>query len=92
MQVTEQDVAELMPRLQEARRAAERTDVPFEVKVTPLVGPDPDAMARLGDLGVTDVVTVPWYFYGGDPNDLTIKLDSVRRFADDVIRPLAERS
>ena len=32
--------------------------------------------------------TVPWYFYGGDPNDLSVKLDSLARFADEVITKL----
>ena len=35
--------------------------------------------------GVTELQAVPWYFYGGDPNDLQVQLDSLARFADEVI-------
>jgi hypothetical protein len=31
---------------------------------------------------------VPWYFYGGDPNDLGVQVDSLARFADEVIAAL----
>ena len=31
---------------------------------------------------------VPWYFSGGDPNDLSVKIDSLARFADEVITKL----
>jgi hypothetical protein len=64
---------------------------PFEVKVTPLVEASPEAMARLGELGVTDVITIPWMYYGGNHADLQVKLDGIRRFTDEVIEPLHER-
>ena len=28
---------------------------------------------------------MPWYFYGGDPEDLSVRIDSLTRFADEVI-------
>ena len=46
---------------------------------------DLDGYRRLADAGVTELQTVPWYFYGGDPNDLQVQLDSLARFADEVI-------
>ena len=49
---------------------------------------DLDGYRRLEELGVTELQTVPWYFYGGDPNDLSVKLDSLARFADEVITKL----
>lgn len=89
-QATEEDLAELIGRLREALDEAGRTDEPFEVKATPLVPATPDAMARLGDLGLTDVITVPWYFSGGDPNDPQHQLDAVAWFAETVIMPLRD--
>jgi len=90
VQVTEDDLAELIPKLADLRDEEGRADVPFEIKATPMVMPTVDAMRSLGALGVTDVIYVPWYFYGGDPADLTVKLDAVRRFADEVIHPMQE--
>jgi len=90
VQVTEDDVAEILPRLQAHRVEAGRADQPFEVKVTPLVLPEVDAMRRLRDLGATDIIYVPWYLYPGDHRQLSVKLDAVRRFADEVIRPMAD--
>jgi len=90
VQVTEEDVAEILPKLRAALAEEGRADVPFEVKVTPMVLPEVDAMRRLGALGVTDVIYVPWYFYPGDHQQLDVKLDAVKRFADEVIHPMSE--
>ena len=49
-----------------------------------------DAMATLADHGLTDVITVPWYFSGGDPSDPVHQEDSLRWFADTVIHPLRD--
>ena len=46
---------------------------------------DIDGYRRLGDAGVTHVLTMPWMFYHGDTQDLQQKVDGIRRFADDVI-------
>ena len=46
---------------------------------------DLDGYRRLADAGVTELQAVPWYFYGGDPNDLQVQIDSLPRFADEVI-------
>ena len=58
-------------------------------RLTPLVPATPDAMAGLAEIGVTDVITVPWYFAGGDPNDPSEQERSIAWFADEVIRPTA---
>ena len=69
-----------------ARRpdAQGRTTEGFEIKVVATDAFDLDGFKRLRDLGVTDAITQPWWFYGGDPNALTTKVDSVRRFADEI--------
>ena len=91
-QCTLDEVRALMPRLQRARGEAGRADVPFEVKLTPLVPATVDAMRELEALGVTDVITVPWYFRGGDPTDPQEQDRSVWWFADEVIGPMREAS
>ena len=46
---------------------------------------DLDGYRRLGDLGVTELQAVPWYFNGGDPESLDNRVDSLTWFADEVI-------
>ncbi len=59
--------------------------VPFEINALCIDAFDLDGYRRLADAGVTELQAVPWYFYGGDPNDLQVQLDSLARFADEVI-------
>lgn len=66
-------------------------DDPFSVKATPLVPATPEDMAAVAEVGVTEVITVPWYFFGGDPNDEAVQDESVERFGVEVIAPLAGR-
>ncbi len=87
-QVSADEVEELAGRLRRALDAAGRTGEPFEVKATPMVPATPDAMAHLADLGLTDVITMPWYFSGGDPHDPEHRLESIDWFAETVIEPL----
>ncbi len=60
-------------------------DRPFEINALSIDGFDVDGCRRLADAGVTELQAVPWYFSGGDPNDLQVQIDSLPRFADEVI-------
>lgn len=88
-------IADITDRLRELR--AEIGDgalVPadrFEVKLTPIVAPTTEAMEEVEAMGVTEVITSPWYFYPGDPDDPIAQLDSVTRFGDEVITPMSAR-
>ena len=48
-----------------------------------------DGYLRLGDAGVTHVLTLPWVFYGGSTDSLDQKQDGIRRFGDEIIAKLA---
>jgi probable F420-dependent oxidoreductase len=48
-----------------------------------------DGYRRLGDAGVTHVLTLPWVFYGGSTDSLDQKRDGIRRFGDEIIAKLA---
>lgn len=54
---------------------------------------DLDGWLRLADAGVTEVQVLPWYTHGagGDPDDLQVRLDSLARFADEVVSPARGR-
>jgi probable F420-dependent oxidoreductase len=62
-----------------------RDHLPFSLNVLAMDAFDLDGYHRLADLGVTEIQAVPWYFVGGDPNDLQVRIDSLRWFADTVI-------
>ncbi|MCU1357685.1 MAG: hypothetical protein JWM89_3103 [Acidimicrobiales bacterium] len=89
-QCSADDLAGLIGRLRVELDAAGRAEDPFEIKATPMVPATVDAMASLAVAGLTDVITVPWYFSGGDPNDPAHQEESVRWFAETVILPLRD--
>jgi len=80
----------LLARLDEHRRRAGTAGRPFEVHVISADGYTVDGVRRLADQGVTDVIIgFRWpYVTGPDTEPLGRKIDSLRRFADDVIAKL----
>jgi probable F420-dependent oxidoreductase len=89
-QCSQEEIEGHIARLRAALADAGRAEVPFEIKATPLVPATVDDMAKLAAAGLTDVMTVPWYFVPGDPNDPQHQLDSVAWFAEHVIHPLRD--
>ena len=89
-QCSAEDLEGHIARLRAALEAEGRAGQPFEIKATPLVPATVDDMAKLAAAGLTDVMTVPWYFVPGDPDDPQHQLDSVAWFAEHVIHPLRD--
>lgn len=87
--VNEADLAEMIPRLHRHLADAGRTPDGFEVNALAMDVFDPVGFRRLEDLGVTECQVVPWYFYGGDPTELDVQVDSLARFADTVIASMS---
>ena len=77
-------IAELSRLRAEAGRAGE----PFEIKVVCTDVFDLDGYRRLEEAGVTDLISMPWYLYGGDSNPLVAKERALERFAETVIGKL----
>jgi probable F420-dependent oxidoreductase len=81
----------LLARLGELRRAGAgreaRPALPFEVHAISMDAYTVDGVRRLEEAGVTDVIIgFRWpYVTGPDTEPLARKVDSLRRFADDVI-------
>ena len=46
---------------------------------------DLDTYRRLEEVGVTHLITQPWLFYGGEPDDLEARVTGIHRFADDIL-------
>lgn len=82
------ELEELVARLHGHLADAGRSPEGFEVNGLAMDVLDADGFRRLEAAGVTECQVVPWYFYGGDPDDLGVQLDSLRRFADEVLSPL----
>jgi probable F420-dependent oxidoreductase len=85
VQNSEAEITDAIAGLDRYRAEYGRTDVPFEVNVLCMDVFDLDGYRRLADKGVTELQAVPWYFTGGDPNDLQVQLDSLAWFADEFI-------
>ena len=84
------DLSELpgmITRLGQLRSEVGTEDREFEIHVISADAYSPDGIQRLEDLGVTDaIVGFRWpYHVGPDPEEITTKLDALRRYSDDVI-------
>jgi alkanesulfonate monooxygenase SsuD/methylene tetrahydromethanopterin reductase-like flavin-dependent oxidoreductase (luciferase family) len=77
--------AEVRARIDAERERLGRTDVDFSMIVSLDDAFAPDDYARAEEVGVTDILTMPWAFYGGFDLPLDQKVDGVRRFADDIL-------
>jgi probable F420-dependent oxidoreductase len=85
VQNTEAEISDAVAKLTEYRIEYGRSDQPFEVNALCTDAFDLDGYRRLGELGVTELQAVPWYFNGGDPDDLANRIDSLAWFADEII-------
>ena len=85
VQNTTAEIVGAIDDLGKYRREYGREDLAFEVNALATDAFDLDGYRRLADAGVTELQAVPWYFYGGGPDDLSVRLDSLARFADTII-------
>lgn len=79
------ELAEIRKQLDRHRADLGRAHEPFAVYASARDAWDLDGYRRLAEVGVTHLVTMPWYFYAGPEADLQGKVDGIKRFADDII-------
>lgn len=79
------EIIESIEQINAWRAEYGRADQPFEIMATPSDAWEIDHYKRLEDVGVTHIMTMPWPFYHGDTDELDKKIDSVKRYADDII-------
>jgi len=84
---TPDEAAEILAELRRLRDDAGRSALPFEAIVPLTTAPDPDTLKRLGELGATGSVNYPFAYTAGPDASLEQKLDVMKRFGDEVIRP-----
>lgn len=82
---TSEELAAMMATLRDLLSAAGRDATSFQFKAVCTDAFDLDGYRRLVDAGATEVITQPWWLYGGDPEDVGTRVDAVRRFGDEVI-------
>ncbi|TNM37754.1 TIGR03619 family F420-dependent LLM class oxidoreductase [Nocardioides albidus] len=76
----------VIARLNELRAEEGRTEGPFSVCVSPVGVSDAAGFDDLAAAGATDVWLNPWRFQGHAATDRETRLESVRRFAAEIIR------
>lgn len=82
---TSEEIIASIERIKTWRQEYGREQRAFDVMATPSDAWDIDGYKRLADAGVTHILTMPWAFYHGETDELELKIDGVKRFADDVI-------
>jgi probable F420-dependent oxidoreductase len=84
------EVRDIVARLRAHRAAGPRAEEPLGVCAAVRDAVDLDGYARMAAIGVTELITVPWLFHGGDDQPLHAKCDGIRRFGETVIARLPE--
>lgn len=79
------ELADIRRQIDGYRAEYGRSDEPFAMYGSVKDAWDLDGYRRAFNAGVTHLVTMPWYFYGGPDVDLAGKVDAIHRFAEDVI-------
>jgi probable F420-dependent oxidoreductase len=78
---------EIAGKLRALRQEIGRGDAPFEVQAVAMDAYQVDDYKKLAAGGITDVILLPWLFYGTPIRGgaLESKIDGIRKFADEVI-------
>ncbi|KID30551.1 putative F dependent oxidoreductase [Prauserella sp. Am3] len=80
------DLRETITRLNTLRAEYGRADEPFEFQAVCIDRFGLDGYREQAEVGVTDVITVPWAFDGlGFDAPIDRKKDSIKKFADEII-------
>jgi probable F420-dependent oxidoreductase len=83
------DLRDTIGRLRTLREEYGRADTPFEIQAVCIDRFGVDGYRQLAEIGVTDVITVPWLFDGhGFDAGIDQKRDSIKKFADTTIAAL----
>lgn len=87
LQSTE-EIAQCIEQLKHFRREYGRDHLPFSVMASPNDAWEANGYKKLEELGVTHILTMPWQIYYGESASLEEKVNSLKRFADEVIEAM----
>jgi alkanesulfonate monooxygenase SsuD/methylene tetrahydromethanopterin reductase-like flavin-dependent oxidoreductase (luciferase family) len=82
-------ILETVGKLNELRKEYGTDGKPFEIQAVVTDAFTPDAYKKLEDAGVTDIIGVPWLFYGVPMagGDLQKKIDGLEKYYEKVVVP-----
>ncbi|MGH3435245.1 MAG: TIGR03619 family F420-dependent LLM class oxidoreductase [Sciscionella sp.] len=87
--ITFSDLRDTIDRLRELREQYRRAHEPFEIQAVCVDRFGLDGYRQQAEIGVTDVLTMPWPLYGlGMDAGLREKQDSIKRFGEEIIDKL----
>jgi probable F420-dependent oxidoreductase len=79
------ELKEIILQLRALREQIGRGGEPLHVLASATDAFDIDGYRRLGEVGVTHLLTMPWIFYGGTLDSLDSKKEGIRRFGEEII-------
>jgi probable F420-dependent oxidoreductase len=82
---TRKELDEILIRLREYRASSSRADERFGICAALRDVYDLDGYREMKERGVTELITVPWMFYGGANQSCQSICDGIRRFGDEVL-------
>jgi hypothetical protein len=85
---TRAEVEAISAKLRAYRADSERAGQPFGMCVAARDAFDPGGYRQMAELGVSELITVPWFFSGANPDSCQEKCDGIRKFGDEVIAKL----
>jgi probable F420-dependent oxidoreductase len=77
--------AEVRTRIDELRAEAGRDGDDFTMMCSLKDAFDVEGFGRAAEVGVTDILTMPWAYYHGFTDDLAAKIEGLERFAVEVL-------
>jgi len=86
---TSDELAALIEKVKRYREQSDRAGEPFEIFASVSDAYDMRGYERLASLGVDHLVTMPWFFYGGETDSLDRKREGIARFGEDVIAQMS---
>jgi probable F420-dependent oxidoreductase len=82
---TRNELDVILGRLRDYRKSSSRAGEPFGVCAALRDVVDLDGYRAMEERGVTELITVPWLFYGDQEQSCQAKCDGIRRFGDEVL-------
>jgi hypothetical protein len=89
--MTAAQIEETCKQLRTLREEHGRAHLPFEVQAVVTDVYDLDGFKRLEEIGVTDLICMPWLFFGGPMTggELQPRIDGLNRFAETFLAKLS---
>ncbi len=82
---TTDEVAAVIPRLEELRGEFGRSEEPFEIKALCTDAFEASGFQRMADIGVTEAMVCPWFYRPGDVESLDHQVESVLAFGEEHV-------